>query len=75
MNLVVIALEVQELVLHRVLESRVIRITPAHQVNIVVIVVKIVLANVIDLALENRVSLIPTARQVNLVVVLIEHVP
>jgi hypothetical protein len=49
------------------------RKTTAHQVNIVVIVVKVVLANVLDRVLESRVKRIPTADQMNLVVDLTEH--
>ena len=69
-NPVVIALEVEELVLDRVLESRVKLITTARQVNIVVMQ-----TNVLFRVLVNRVNIIPTAHQVNIVVVLIEHVP
>ncbi len=75
-NSVVSAFQIQELVLDLVLESIVIIImSPAHQVNIVVILVEIILANVLDLVLVNRVNLIPTVVQVNIVVVLMEHVP
>ena len=65
----------KELVLDLVLENRVIVIITAHQVNIVVILVKALLANVLHHVLENRVIMIPTADQVNIVVVLIGHVP
>ena len=58
-----------------VLENRVMIIPTAHQVNFVVIVVNVILANVLHRVLENRVIMIPTADQVNLVVVLIGHVP
>ena len=43
-------------------------------VSIVVIVVKVIMANVLDLVLENHVKTMPTADQVN-IVVLMEHVP
>ena len=36
------------------------------------VLVKILLANVLDLVLENRVKMIPTAHQVNIVVVVIK---
>jgi hypothetical protein len=49
--------------------------TTVHQVNTVVIVIKVPSANVLDLVLENRVNMIPTADQVNIVVDLMEHVP
>jgi hypothetical protein len=42
----------------------------ADQVNLVVVVVKVSLANVLDLVLENRVNGIRTANQVNIVAVL-----
>ena len=58
-----------------VLENRVLILPTAHRVNFVVIVVKVILANVLHRVLENRVIMIPTADQVNLVVVLIGHVP
>ena len=75
-NSVVSAFQIQELVLDLVLESIVIIImSPAHQVNIVVILVEIILANVLDLVLVNRVNLITIVEQVNIVVVLMEHVP
>jgi hypothetical protein len=44
-----------------VLENRVYIFTTADQVNLVVIVFKVVVANVLDLVLENRVKRIPTA--------------
>ena len=43
------------------LENRVYIFTTADQVNLVVIVFKVVVANVLDLVLENRVKRIPTA--------------
>ncbi len=45
----------------------------AEEVNSVVVLVKTLLANVLDLVLENRVQVAPTAHQVN-IVVLTEHV-
>jgi hypothetical protein len=45
------------------------------QVNSVVIVVEVVLANVLDLVLENHVDGIGTAHQVNIVVILRKRVP
>ena len=71
-NHVVIALEVEQLVLDLVLENRVLVIRSAHRMNIVVILVKVLLANVLHRVLEDRViTMIPTAGRVNLVVVLI----
>ena len=59
-------------VLNLVLENHVGGIPIAHQENIVVIVVKALLANVLDPVLENRaVNMIPTADLVNIVVVLV----
>jgi hypothetical protein len=54
-----------------VFENFVPLVATAHQVNIVVIVIKVV-ANVLDLVLENRVDILPTAGQVNIVVVVVE---
>ena len=58
-----------------VLENHVHIIKAVLPVNIVVILVKAVLANVLHRVLENRVQMISTADQVNHVVVLMEHVP
>jgi hypothetical protein len=41
----------------------------------IVIVVKVLLANVLDLVLENHVKMISNAEQMNIVVVLLKHVP
>ena len=60
--------------LNLVLDNFVKRKSTAHQVNIVVIVVKVVLANVLDPVLENCVNMIPNVDQMNIVVVLMEHV-
>jgi hypothetical protein len=45
------------------------------RMGIVVIVVKVLLANVLDLVLENHVKMISNAEQMNIVVVLLKHVP
>ena len=73
-KLVVIAFEVEELVLDRVSENRVSIITTADQVNPVVIAFEVNIL-VLNLALENRVIIISTAHQANHVAALIKDVP
>ena len=76
---VVIELEVEELVLHLVLESRVnlfliltflLITSTVHQVNIVVTLAKILLANVLHLVLENHVNIFTSVDQANIVVLI-----
>jgi hypothetical protein len=51
-------------------------ISTVDQANIVVMLVKVVLVNVLDLVLENRVKMIPTAEHMDIVVIqLIKHAP